>query len=103
MNYVTAAQIDDPDGQVCGYCGKQNDNADDIGWWYYVDYPEEFIREVTALVEGVTIPWPDKVRIGYRALKDKYNVSSLLAKPACLECEKLVRPKHTTIHGVGDR
>lgn len=31
---VAQARIDQPDGINCGVCGKENDNADDVGWWY---------------------------------------------------------------------
>lgn len=32
--YVSEAKENDPNGIVCGFCGKENDNADDCGWWY---------------------------------------------------------------------
>jgi hypothetical protein len=35
MSDVEKAKRDDPDGAICGWCGKENDNADDCGWFWY--------------------------------------------------------------------
>ena len=32
--YLADAKEQYPEGVNCGVCGKENDNADDIGWWY---------------------------------------------------------------------
>lgn len=31
---VANARATDPPGSTCTFCGKENDNADDCGWWY---------------------------------------------------------------------
>lgn len=31
---IEAARLDDPEGNTCSYCGKENDFADDCGWFY---------------------------------------------------------------------
>lgn len=33
-NWVELARIDDPHGSICGFCGDDNDFADDCGWFY---------------------------------------------------------------------
>ena len=33
-NYIDIAKEDDLEGITCGHCGKENDFADEIGWWY---------------------------------------------------------------------
>jgi hypothetical protein len=32
--YVELARLSDEGGKLCGFCGKENDFADDIGWFY---------------------------------------------------------------------
>lgn len=33
-DYIVEALINEPQGAICGFCGKDNDNADDCGWWW---------------------------------------------------------------------
>ena len=35
--YIAEARLTCPEGIICGVCGEENDNADDVGWWcaYY--------------------------------------------------------------------
>lgn len=35
---VERAKISDPDGVICGFCGAENDWADDCGWFYLESY-----------------------------------------------------------------
>lgn len=37
--YVLEARLTDPEGATCGFCGKENDNADDCGWWFLSPNP----------------------------------------------------------------
>lgn len=45
QEHIELAQLFNPDGINCGWCGATNDNADDMGWWYYngyaIDKPKE--------------------------------------------------------------
>jgi hypothetical protein len=73
------ARINDPDGATCGYCGKDNDLADDCGWWYPVD-----------VKEGET----------YEELKAR----GMESKPCCHACWiSGVGKRHQDIFGVGER
>ena len=33
-DWVARAKAEDPGGSICTFCGEDNDNADDCGWWY---------------------------------------------------------------------
>lgn len=40
---IANAVLSDPTGAVCAFCGGQNDNADDCGWWYL--FPDPDVKE----------------------------------------------------------
>jgi hypothetical protein len=37
--FLEMAKHDEPEGATCFFCGKENDFADDIGWFYI--YPDK--------------------------------------------------------------
>lgn len=37
---------EEPEGCVCGFCGAENDNADDVGFWYL--YPDPAVEDERA-------------------------------------------------------
>jgi hypothetical protein len=50
--YLEAAKQSDPEGKICYFCKKENDFADDCGFFYVLDsnYPES--REIYPACEA---------------------------------------------------
>lgn len=73
--FVDIAKITEPDGAVCGFCGKENDSADDLGWFYLIDLD---------------------YKIGAKDNKP--------SRPACSSCESSeIGEHHFAIFGLGER
>ena len=71
---IENAKNDDPEGSVCGFCGQENDFADDCGWIY-------------SSIEHIDTNMPDCHGI-----------------PTCRSCWKgMIGPLHIDLHGLGDR
>lgn len=77
FKYLELAKKNEPEGCICGFCGKENDCADDCGFWYLVPF-------------------------GYKILKELgEKIKSL---PACNDCLMGTPGEHhRMIFGVGDR
>lgn len=71
---VELAREDDPEGSFCGFCGQENDLADDVGWFY-------------ASIEPFNSPMPNCHGV-----------------PVCKSCwDGMVGVLNTELHGCGDR
>jgi hypothetical protein len=78
LNYLQDAKVKDPQGAVCGFCNKPNDNADDVGFFYIVDARDGVVRD-----------------------NDGHCLNKSL--PACIKCYDIHIKKHQEIYGMGER
>ena len=75
--YLSDAKRDYPDGIKCGFCGADNDFADDCGWFYCVP-------------------------LNYLELREKFPMN--LMKPCCKKCwDGQIGTNHISIFGLGER
>jgi hypothetical protein len=75
---IDNARTSDPEGLTCHFCGKENDFADDVGFFYILDPTEAQLRNEKGIL-----------------MNEIY--------PACNQCYFSKREYHIAIYGLGDR